>query len=79
MSSDLEKDITKVINKLAGNDTTSTHTIFEELEDYKLRNTKLAIKNQKYRTFLTWMLKQQYYILPSNIKKKIKQLIGEKE
>lgn len=79
MNSDLEKQITKIINKLEGNDITSTHTIFEELEDYKIRNAKLAIKNQEYRTFLNWMIKQQYYILPSKMKKKIKQLIGEKE
>lgn len=34
-------------------------------------------ENEKYKSFLEWMLKQQYYILPANIKKKIKEVLND--
>lgn len=41
------------------------------------REIKLEKENEKYKSFLEWMLKQQYYILPANIKKKIKEVLND--
>lgn len=47
-------------------------------EGYKTpREIELEKENEKYKSFLEWMLKQQYYILPANIKKKIKEVLKE--
>lgn len=34
-------------------------------------------KEDKYKIFCQWLLKQQYYILPPNIKTMIKRLLEE--
>jgi hypothetical protein len=39
---------------------------------------RLERENKKYRQFLEWLLKQQYYILHNNLKKKIKEVLNEK-
>lgn len=36
---------------------------------------RLEEENSKYKSFLEWMLKQQYYILPVKIKSRIKELL----
>lgn len=36
---------------------------------------RLEEENSKYKSFLEWMLKQQYYILPAKIKSRIKELL----
>lgn len=47
-------------------------------EGYKTpREIELEKENEKYKSFLEWMLKQQYYILPANIKKKIKEVLND--
>ena len=39
---------------------------------------RLEKDNARYRQFLEWLLKQQYYILHNNLKKKIKEVLNEK-
>lgn len=41
------------------------------------REIELEKESQKYKTFLEWMLKQQYYILPPRIKNKIKGITND--
>lgn len=37
---------------------------------------RLEAENKKLKDFLQWLLKQQYYILHANLKKKIKEVIN---
>ena len=39
---------------------------------------KLEKENTKYKEFLNWLLKQQYYILHANLKKKVKEVLNDK-
>lgn len=40
---------------------------------------ELLKQKYKYKLFLSWLLKQQYYILNSNIKRMIKRLLESEE
>ena len=40
---------------------------------------ELLKEKDKYKIFLQWLLKQQYYILHPNIKKMIKKLVESEE
>ena len=49
------------------------------MHDHILRlEEELEAKN-KYEVFLRWLLKQQYYIIHPNIRKKIKELLESEE
>jgi hypothetical protein len=39
---------------------------------------KLEVENTRLRTFLKWLLKQQYYILHKNLKERIKEVLNER-
>ena len=49
----------------------------KKLNEYNVRVKEFKKENEKYKSFLEWMLKQQYYILPANIKKKIKEVLND--
>lgn len=49
----------------------------EKLSEYDTRVKEFKKESQKYKSFLEWMLKQQYYILHPRIKNKIKGITND--
>ena len=39
---------------------------------------RLESENSRLKDFLKWLLKQQYYILHNNLKKKIREVLSER-
>ena len=50
----------------------------EEQDCYFKQLQRLKQENEKYKQFIQWLSTQQYYILPKNIKEKIKEVLNEK-
>lgn len=73
-------DYKQTIERLQKECTEKTNCIInlcEKLNEYDTRVKEFKKENQKYKSFLEWVLKQQYYILPPRIKNKIKGITND--